>query len=116
VVRAVAPEYDLPGFRPTVRDALELRPAELAPFAGDYFGTGEDAPPGPLLQLRLDGAALRADIPSIGWADLSLRAGAPDSFFFLEIAGEIEFERDATGRVMAAVVTGLGPPARLGRR
>jgi CubicO group peptidase (beta-lactamase class C family) len=116
VVRAVAREYDLPGFRPTVRDALELGPAELAPFAGDYFGTGEDAPPEPLLQLRLDGAVLRADIPRIGWADLTLRAAAPDSFFFLENAGEIEFERDATGRVMAAVVTGLGPPVRLERR
>lgn len=116
ILRAVAREYDLPGFRPNERVALDLGPARLAEFTGAYTLAAPGAGPDPVATVHLDGATLRIDVPRFDWTGRTLRAYEPDTFFFLENTGEIAFERADDGTVVAAVVTGLGQPARLERQ
>jgi CubicO group peptidase (beta-lactamase class C family) len=116
ILRSIAREYDYPTFQPTVREAVDLLPSALADFVGDYFATGADVPPGPLLRIRLDGDDLYADVPPARWTDRSLRASSERTFFFLENAGEVHFEKDGAGAVIGAVVSGLGEPIQLVRR
>ncbi|HEX2211241.1 MAG TPA: serine hydrolase [Longimicrobium sp.] len=117
VLRAIAREYGIPVARPNVRDAIAMDPAALAAYAGTYARpiTAEEQRPF-TIELRLDDGVLRATVPAAGWEGRTLRPSAPDTFFFLENAGTLTFERDASGAVTAVTVSGLGQPLRLVRR
>jgi CubicO group peptidase (beta-lactamase class C family) len=115
ILRAIAREYGMPGFAATEREVVRIEPAVLAAHAGEYVPAGA-APQGLVVRLRVEGGHLHADVPRLGWAGRPLRAGPEGVFFFLENGGEFAFERDVRGRVVGAVLTGLGEPLRLVRR
>jgi len=115
VMRAIAAEYDLPGFRPNLRDAIAVEPARLAAIAGEYHATLDDGPEVSLTLDVIDGH-LAATVPIVRFFEMPLRASAPDTFFFLGAGGELTVERDAAGAVEAVVVSGFGDPLRLERR
>ncbi|CAN5744330.1 hypothetical protein BH23GEM9_BH23GEM9_11110 [soil metagenome] len=112
ILRAIAREYDWPVYRTVERDVVELTPAQLRSFAGDYTFQRN----GQTLTLSLaaaDGSLVSAG-PPLG--ERTLYYGGSDSFFLLASPGVLRFERDAAGRVSAVVLEGAGPPLRLQRR
>ena len=116
ILRAVAREYGFDRFHATERAAVALDPSALAGFAGEYVDAAPDAPLLPVMTLRVDGAALRADVPRLGWTGRPLRSDPDGTFFFLDNRGELVFERDGGGGVVAVTVSGLGQTVRLVRR
>lgn len=116
ILRAIAREYDLPGFHSVERDAVALDEAAMDELAGDYFLEDEEAGREPFLRIRRDGAVLQGSVPRAGWVERTLRASPDDTLFFMENRVEFEIERDESGRVVGANVTGVGSPIRLVRR
>ncbi|HEU0015158.1 MAG TPA: serine hydrolase domain-containing protein [Longimicrobium sp.] len=116
ILRAVAREYGLPGGRPRERDAVAVDAAALAQLAGSYATVETGSRPPFVVELRVEGGMLTASLPNLGWRGRRLRASAPDTFFFLESPGELSFERDASGAVIAAELRGLGQTVRVVRR
>jgi hypothetical protein len=115
LLRAVAREYDWGILRPSERTVVEVTTPALAEFVGRYHTDLPGRPGGLTIEIRLEDGQLLADIPLAGWRGRSLRAAAPTHLFFLENPGELEFERDARGEVVALVLTGLGDPIRVAR-
>lgn len=116
ILRGIAREHDFSRFQPTVRDVIDLDAAVLDALAGDYYAAADEGPPGPVLRVRIEQAALRVDVPPAGWTDRMLHASPDTTFFLLENAAEITFERDDTGAISGAVISGVGQPIRLVRR
>ncbi|HEX5725752.1 MAG TPA: serine hydrolase domain-containing protein [Longimicrobiaceae bacterium] len=116
ILRSISREYGLAAGRPRERDAVPVDPAALAQLAGTYSTEETGARRPFVVELSLEGGVLRASFPNVGWRGRSLRASAPDTFFFLENPGELAFERDASGAVVALRLSGLGQPIRAVRR
>jgi CubicO group peptidase (beta-lactamase class C family) len=116
VLRAVAREYGLPGHAARERDALRLDAAALAAYAGSYASVPEGSDPPTPVQIQLEGDVLSITVARVGWNRRPLRASAPDTFFFLQNAGEIVFTRDASGAVVGATLTRQGQRIPLVRR
>ncbi len=112
IARSIGQEYGWQLFLPTERDAVNLPVDSLTAFAGTYqrepVGEGEPF----VIEILLVEGELRASLPAFGMHGRRLRAESPTAFFFLENRGEIEFERDAAGAVVALVLSGLGDPLR----
>ncbi|MGH7443887.1 MAG: serine hydrolase, partial [Longimicrobiales bacterium] len=115
IMRAIAHEYDWPGFQPNERAAVALDSAQMRTLAGTYRAAipGDDDPL--VIEIARDGDQLVANVPAAGWRGRPLRASAPDTLFFLENSAVLAFERDAAGEVRAVVVNGLGEPIRAER-
>lgn len=116
ILRAVSAEYDLPGFRPVIRESIEMDKELLETFAGKYYPPGDTDSSREILHIHLDGAVLRADVPPVGWKDIEIIPDSENSFFFLDNPGELKFERDKAGEVTRVIITNLGQPLILERR
>lgn len=116
ILRAVAREYGLPGYPVRERDAIRMEPAALGAYAGGYTTVPDGDGPAVQVDVEADGDGLRITVASAGWNRRPLRASAPDTFFFLDIPGEIVFSRDASGGVTGATLTRQGQRIPLVRR
>jgi hypothetical protein len=111
----VTREHAFSAIRPNELDAVQPDRATLAAYVGSYLAAG-GAPAGPVVQLRLDGDVLRADVPRLRWEGRTLRTTSDGTFFFVENRGTLSFQRDAAGVVVGAVLSGFGEPLRLVRQ
>jgi CubicO group peptidase (beta-lactamase class C family) len=104
IVRAIAREYGWDRFQAVERDAISLKPEELAKYVGAYAeepgGSGRRA-----LTVRLENGALVTTMPPrFRWGTRTLRASSATAFFFMEQGGELMFELDKEGKVIAALL------------
>jgi CubicO group peptidase (beta-lactamase class C family) len=115
VVRAVAREYGWSRYGPNERDAISPGAEVLAQLAGTYAEAGAGADK-KSLRVSVEGGVLTATSNLWRWGGRELRANTPTSYFFLDGPGELNFERDLAGKVVAAVIYGSGDPLRLIRQ
>ena len=117
ILGSIAREYGLDAGRSRERDAIAVDPDTLARFAGTYASdeTGTTRRPF-IVEVQVDGGVMRASLPRLGWEERTLRASAPDTFFFLDTPGKLTFERDPSGAVIAASLSGLGQTVRVIRQ
>ncbi len=91
LVRAVAVEYDWPGYLPEY-ERVDLPPAALARHAGEYEF---DNPAYPKIRVVVKEGRLY-------WAGREMQAVVGGSFVVPAVGIEVVFVRDATGAVVAA--------------
>lgn len=115
VARAVSREYGWSRYGPNERDAIKPDASVLTQVAGTYAEVAPGADK-KSLQVRTEGGVLTASLSAWRWDRRELRANSPASYFFLDGPGELNFERDLEGRVVAAVIYGFGDPLRLVRQ
>jgi len=116
ILRAIAHEYDLPGYQPIVRNAVTLEEEQLSALAGRYYLAGQDGSLRFMMELRIENGTLLADVPSIGWQGKELRAESENTLFFIDNRGELTFQRNEAGEVISVAITNFGPPLILERR
>jgi CubicO group peptidase (beta-lactamase class C family) len=105
ILRAIAREYDWPIFRPQVRQVAAVDPGARAAVAGRYVVEFRGRTQSIVVEAA--GDKLRASLP-IWSGPRTLYPATADRWFFLESGAELEFVRDAAGRVEAVRLTGLG--------
>jgi CubicO group peptidase (beta-lactamase class C family) len=89
-------------------DAIVLAPALLAQYVGRY-----QLAPGVEIGIRVESGRLRAQL--LGEATYPLYATARDRFSYATIDAHLDFERDATGKVVALVLHQPGSDQRAPR-
>ena len=110
ILRAIAHEYDLPGYEPIVRTAITLEEKQLSSYTGRYYVTGQDGSLQFMMELRIEDNTLLADVPSVGWQGKELRAESESTHFFIDNRGELTFQHNEEGEVISVAITNLGPP------
>ncbi|MGH7443794.1 MAG: serine hydrolase domain-containing protein [Longimicrobiales bacterium] len=115
IMRAIAHEYDWPGFQPNERVAVALDSAQMHALAGAYRAEVPGVDDTIVIEIVNDGGRLLANVPAAGWEGRVLRAASPDTLFLLENSAVLAVERDAAGAVRAVSLNGLGVPIRAER-
>lgn len=116
IVRSIGREYGWNLFVPNQHDAVQVPIDRLVDLTGTYRSDPDADGESFVIEIRLEGDELRASLPAFAWSGYRLRAHSPTRFFFLEGPGTLELEHDASGAVIAVVLTGLGDPLRAVRR
>ncbi|HET6432520.1 serine hydrolase [Dyella sp.] len=89
--------------------AVPLAPAVLKDYVGRYTLS-----PGVQFAVSVDGGQLRVQLT--GQAALPVYARAQDHFFYTDVDAQIDFQRDATGKVVALVLHQNGRDLRAPRQ
>ena len=92
VMRSIATEYNWPDWRPTVKAAVPVDAKTLADYAGKY-----ELGPNFYLEISVEDGHLVGQ--ATGDRKLRLYAESETRFFPLEMPAEVEFVRDADGKV-----------------
>jgi hypothetical protein len=97
IMHAVAAEYNWPDWRPTVRTAVTLDPKILPQYAGTYA-----LAPNFDLVVTVENGQLITQ--ATGQGKIPLFAESETKFFPTVIPAEIEFVKDADGKVTALIL------------
>ena len=103
ILRGAGRVYGWPGHQPQVVRPLALAPAALEAFVGSYL-----VPGGPRAEIRRAGDGL---VLAVGGGNgQTLVATGPDTFVAEDSGQRLRFERNASGKVVAANVSGMRVP------
>jgi len=109
ILRGISRVYGWEQFKVTEKTVATVDSARLTSFVGRYRLESSGA--GRILTVTMENGRLQARLPE--WLSArTLYAAAPDSFFMLEGAAQLSFERDGAGGVTAVALSGSGPTMR----
>jgi CubicO group peptidase (beta-lactamase class C family) len=110
ILRAISHEYNWTDYRPMERTVVQVDPARLALYAGQYDADGIP------VTVSLQSGQLSIHAGPLGSAPFKLYPGAEDRFFVLESEGfEVRFVQDRQGRVMELQIQ-AGPDKATAKR
>jgi CubicO group peptidase (beta-lactamase class C family) len=97
IMRSIATEYGWPDWKPVIKTAIKVDPAIFTGYVGSY-----DLAPGFALRISIDDGHLT--VQPTGQPKQRLFAASPTRFFSSENPSEIEFEKDASGKVSGIIL------------
>jgi CubicO group peptidase (beta-lactamase class C family) len=105
IIRAVAKEYGWPALQPSVKTTVSVDPAILAPLTGRY-----ELRPGKIVDVVLEAGTL---FVIDGKERIELFPESPTRFFELVETNELEFVKDADGKISHVIIGGQTKARRI---